>query len=198
MQPQVPPGPFPGTCAHMAYVPRTRPAFPGDLQHDFRDYMLDQRLGTLADWHGEAADCYLRAARLTGVAHTDPIAVCLAEDDVFDARTIWVAHDHMAAHWRATCLEAVKGGREGYLVGPDLEFYCQSYAGLLFLFRAFLRRQVALWATAFPEILWLFCRAVTGEHTMTGQETEAALGLELYALYPVPGGHDEAPSRPHR
>jgi len=166
----------------MAYQPRSHPNFPGDIQHDFRDFMLDNRLETLAEWQGRAAEVWLRAARLTR-RMTDPLALCLADDDRFDARTLWVAHDHMAAHWRACHMAEAMLGRKWI----DNPHFHASYAGLLFRFRRFLCHQIDVWYDLKPDLLELFLLSVTGEHTARGQNVEAELFFTLADLYGVPG-----------
>lgn len=86
-------------ASNMAYRPRSRPMFPRDLHHDIRDHMHDTRAETLALWTGWAADRYLAAVRLLGL-RDDPVADSLETFVHFDLRSLFVAHDHMAAHWR--------------------------------------------------------------------------------------------------
>lgn len=173
----------------MDHVARTRPCFPGDLQHDFRDFQLAQRLPTLSQWVSTAADTYLRAARILGVARTDPIADTLGADLRFDARSLLVAHDHMAAYWRAEHMPAILKGKLR-LIGPEgarpLHLSC-SCAGLLFAFREWLDLSIDRWATHTPWTLNLFLRAVVGDHTATGQTFEAELWYTLAHIYRVPG-----------
>lgn len=186
LPPGIAAGAFPGSCANMAYLPRSRPNFPGDIQHDFRDFMLDNRLDTLAEWQGKAAEVWLCTARLTDRIG-DPISVCLAEDAIFDARTLWIAHDHMAAHWRAAHMQEAMTGREKITGPEDRPLYCRSYAGLLFRFRRYLRRQIDVWSAIKPDLLHLFLLAVTAEHTKSGRIVEMELHIVLADLYPVPG-----------
>lgn len=85
---------------NIACIPRTRPNFAGDLQHDLRDFQLGQRAATLALVIGEVADIYLRAAAAMGLTD-DPIADCLRAEERFDLRAFRVTHDFLAAQWRA-------------------------------------------------------------------------------------------------
>lgn len=179
--------PFAKHCAEMAYVPKSPPVFTGDIQHDFRDHMLAKRVDTLSDWVGEASHVYLRAADILRCRQTDALAVSLDSDDQFDARTLWVAHDHMAAHWRNGQMREVMK-RDGLMWGPGKLFsMVNSYAELLALFRQWLCSQVTAWADRKPDLLELFLLAVVGEHTRTGQSVEAELFFALVRLYPVPG-----------
>jgi hypothetical protein len=170
------------------YAPKSRPNFPGDLQHDLRDHLYACRLDTLAEWVGEASHIYLRAAGILRRRKTDPLAVALDMDHRFDARTLWVAHDHMAAHWRAACLPKVMQSPGKMLWGPSrLANPLNSYGCLTAIFRDWLRLQTTHWADRHPDVLELFLLAVVGEHTRTGQSVEAELFFTLAWTYPVPG-----------
>lgn len=187
---------FPGACAEMAYAPRTPPAFAQDIQHDLRDHLADQRLATLSDWMAEATDLYLRAADILRRRQRDALAITLDADDRFDARTLWAAHDHMAAHWRATCLPLVMRGR-GRVVWPPamLDNMTNSYRDLTAIFRQWLRIQTGLWADRMPDVLELFLLSVVGEHSRTGRAVEAELFFTLARLYPVTGCTVPSPLR---
>lgn len=182
------PGNGPVPSPNMAYVPRSRPAFPGDLQHDFRDFQLDHRRDTLAQWSGRAAGHYLRAAALLGVAGTDPIADCLQAEDRLDARTLWVAHDRMAAVWRRSALPGVLSGNLTMLeTDSGRGVISSSPAGLMVLFRRWLEVETDSWARYRPPLLRLFLRAMLGEHSRSGQALEAELYFALAHLHPLPG-----------
>ena len=183
----IPPGPFPGTCAHMAYLPKSPMAFPGDLHHDFRDFQNDGRVGIIADWVGLAAKIYLDAAHLLGMAQ-DPIADCLAADSYFDTRTVWAAHDHMAMHWRAHWLERAFAGTH-LKVEPGL-FRCvpiYTYRDLQNAFGRWLMDETRSWARKNPARLRLMCRAVVGEHSQRGRADEMAFLYGLICEYRLPG-----------
>ncbi len=174
----------------MAYVPRTPMQFPGDIQHDFRDYQADKARETISDWHGRAAETWLRAARLTGRqmgGRTDPITDGLTGDGLFDGRTLWVAQSHMAAYWRAHHLHDALHSKERILGPPDRDLYTCSYAGLLFRYRRYLLERIDIWYRIKPDLIELFLLAVAGEHTASGQAVEAELFYTLADLYPVPG-----------
>jgi hypothetical protein len=180
--------PFTQPGAVIRYAPRSRPAFPGDIQHDLRDHLLDQRPPTLADWVGEASALYLRAARILRCQDRDALAVSLAADPRFDARTLFVAHDHMVAHWRHAHLPQLMSRRGKAVWGPDqLVNTVNGYGELTALFRYSLRQITRAWADHRTDILHLFLLAVTGEHTRTGRRVEAELYYTLGDLYPVPG-----------
>lgn len=178
------PGPFPGSCEHMAYVPRTLMVFPGDIQHDFRDHQLDLRLDTISRWYGRAADHYLRGWRILG-RPPDAIADCLCAEEVFDARTLWAAHDLLAAHWRARLMaQVVKGPHTGRSLLsetehgdlPDRMILRRSYNGRIALFRFWLNGVVDAMAHHAPEGIRLTCLAVMGEHLPGRLEHE----IDLY------------------
>lgn len=90
-------------AANMAYRPRSRPNFPGDLHHDIRDHILQARAETLSMWTGWAVDRYLAACRMLDI-RDDPLADSLETFNSFDLSSLSVAHDHMAAHWRHSFL----------------------------------------------------------------------------------------------
>ncbi|OYW60778.1 MAG: hypothetical protein B7Z31_03675 [Rhodobacterales bacterium 12-65-15] len=183
----------------MAYLPKTPPAFQGDIQHDLRDHLGDQRLLTLSDWVGEASTLYLRAADILRLRQQDALAITLDADERFDARSLWVAHDHMAAHWRAHRLPEVMAGR-GRLSWPPA-MLCNpvdSYRDLTAIFRQWLQLQTSAWADQMPDVLELFLRAVVGDHTRTGRFYEAELYFTLAELYPVPGVTSLKPLRTGR
>lgn len=182
------PDPYTQPGAVMRYNPRSAMAFRGDIQHDLRDFMLDRRLATLSDWVGEAANLYLRAARILRVHDRDALAISLAADHRFDARTLFVAHDHMAAHWRANRLPKVMAGRGKMWWGPKkLMNHLDSYGELMAIFRDWIRCNVQAWSDHRQDVLELFLLAVVGDHTRTGQAVEAELFHTLGKLYPVPG-----------
>ena len=184
------PGPIPEICAEMAYLPRSNMSFPTDFQHDFRDHLYAVRTATLADWAGEAERVYLRAADILRRRRIDPLAIALDMDTIFDARTLMVAHDHMAAYWRTDQMHEVmaSGGKKYWGIEPN-HLYSQvnSLNELTAIFRLWLRWVVNAWADHRPDILELFLLTVVGEHTRTGQSVEAELFYTLATIYPVPG-----------
>ncbi len=174
--------PQPHGCRNMAYTPRSKPAFRTDLQHDIRDDLLDNRLATLTLWSDVATGAYLAAAGLLDI-RDDPVAICLAADDVYDARTLWLAHDRMAAHWRQAHLPSRLApgpidldGESGKLV---------TYAGMRACFRRWLLGETRVWCVARPQLVRLMCLAMVGDHTRSGQKSEADLYFNLCDLYPV-------------
>jgi len=169
-------------CKNMAYTPRTRPAFRTDIHHDIRDDLLDGRLKTLTLWSDAAAGAYLSAAGLLDI-RDDPVAICLAADDVYDARTLWLSHDRMAAHWRQAHLPARLapgpvdlGGESGKLV---------TDAGIRACFRRWLLGETRAWCMARPRLVRLMCLAMVQDHTRSGQKSEADLYFDLCEFYPV-------------
>ena len=190
MQLPINPGPLANICAEMAYLPRSPKAFPTDVQHDFRDHMYAVRSATLADWMGEAARTYLRAADILRRRRIDPLAIALDMDDLFDGRTLMVAHDHMAAFWRNCQMREVMAGRGRRYWGREPEqLYniVNSPRELIAIFRQWLRWQIGAWADRRPDLLELFLFAVVGEHTRSGHLVEAELYYTLATNYPVPG-----------
>jgi hypothetical protein len=175
----------PGRASHMDYVSRSKPAFVGDIQHDLRDHMLDRRLDTLSVWVGTASERYLRAARLLGHQNRDAIAISLAQDDHFDARTLWVAHDHMAAHWRSHLMPPLRADPRTAARYSQEDTW--SYFGLTQHFRGWLLHETAAWADRQPDVLHLLLLTVLGDHTRSGQSVEIELCLTLADLYPLPG-----------
>ncbi len=170
---------------NMAYRPRSRPNFAIDTQHDLRDVMQDRRLDTIAGWSGAVCAAYLEATVILGIAN-DPIALCLTDDALVDARTLWVAHDHMAAHWRSAFLTVILGSKPAFVGHDDDSWLNISYTGLLFAYRQFLLSELALWRTDAPILIRLFCKAIVGEHTPSGRLDEAALFDALRLRYPIP------------
>lgn len=184
------PGGGPELAPNMAYAPRSRPAFPGDRQHDVRDHQLDLRLDTLAGWVGTAAGLYLRAAIIVGVEASDPIADTLRADDRFDARTLWVVHDHMAAAWRAHEMPRILAEPFRFIgAEDDRSVMTWAPSGLMMLFRRSLKDQTEGWGLSRPAVLRLFLRTLVADHGRTGQRLEAELFFALAHLYPVPGQH---------
>ncbi len=183
-----------GFAPEMAYRPRSTPAFSSDIQHDFRDHMLATRLESLSYWVSEASQTYLRAATLLQRHRIDALAISLDADLHFDARTLFVAHDHMAAHWRNGQMRDIMAGGNRLHWGPQqLYSTVNSYRELLALFRQWLLWQIKIWGEAVPDLLELFRLAVVGEHTRSGQSVEAELYYTLADLYPVPGRHTQKP-----
>lgn len=179
-------------------VPRSPPVFPGDRQHDLRDHLLACRLDTIGRWVGRAAGIYLRAAGILRLRHRDALAITLDADPRFDARTLVVAHDHMAAHWRARYLpEAMTGGPLQVLL-DDRPCLRHSYRGLRLRFQHWLLSEVDRWSDQRPDVLHLFLLASVMEHTRTGRSVEAEFYYTLVALCPVLGvtAPDPLPDRP--
>jgi hypothetical protein len=170
----------------MRYSSTSRRSFPQDRHDEFRDYMLYHRNETLSHWVGEIATIYLRAARLLA-AKDDPIAICL-EDEVFDARTLWVVHDHLAAHWRAKFLEKNLTEGPAFVIGrTGNEVFRASYSGLIGMFRFWVLNNTRHWSVKTPDLVRLICRVIVGEHGATGQTFEMALFDAFAHLFPVPG-----------
>jgi hypothetical protein len=186
----------PRFCPNLAYAPKTPPHFPGDLQHDLRNHLLSLRLETIAQWEGEANRLYLRVADILRRRKIDPLAITLDMDDRLDARTLMVAHAHMAAFWRATCLPEVMQTAGKRRWGPQgLYNHLNSYGDLTAIFRSWLMMQTNHWADHRPDVLELMLLAVVGDHTRSGIAVEAEFFYTLAWDFPVPGVKTPMPLR---
>lgn len=183
----IPPGPFPGTCAHMPYVPRSQMNFAGDIQHDLRDVFCDQRAETVALWAGEAAHAYLGAARLLG-QRDDPVADCLAAEDRFDVWTLQVAHDRLAAYWRATRLAEALADPGKCALNTPRAVPRSSYHALLVTWRAWLIGETRAWARTRPGNIRLICLILVQQNVTRGRVAEMDLYDAIKAQYPLPEG----------
>jgi hypothetical protein len=182
---RIPAGPVPGTCGHMAYVPRSDMAFPGDIHHDFRDFQNDDRLEIIARWVGLAAEIYVQAARIVG-RPDDPIADCLTADDLLDARTVMPAHDHMARHWRAHWLPRALSGTHLTVEPPFKCVPVYTYRDLQDAFTTWLLRETELWSRRNIPRLRLMCRIVVSNHNLQGQGDALEFLYGLMRDYPHP------------
>lgn len=178
-------GPFEGTCEHMAYVPRSPMAFPGDLQHDFRDFQLENRVEIIAAWMSTAADIYLRAARLLN-RRDDQIAMSFEVFDMLDARTLWASHDFMAAYWRAKWLKAALTGRHLVVEPPFKCVPIYTYRDLQDAFLTWLLHQTQHWANKDAARFRAMCLSIVGDHSPKGQADEMAFLYGLKKSYPLP------------
>lgn len=171
-----------GECAEMCYRPRSKPSFKGDIQHDLRDWMLDEYAETMSLWAGQVADHYILAARTLGM-EADPVADCLMSEVRFDARTLWVAHGYMAAFWRRVRLPVELADRDPWAeVGGQIVLR-RSYRGLLLLYRDWIRYQTDLWPKHFPRLLRRFALVLVQQNTVGGIEAEMDLFDELRLIY---------------
>ncbi|MFN3825797.1 MAG: hypothetical protein ACK4RN_17660 [Pseudorhodobacter sp.] len=170
----------------MAYVPRSKPNFAGDLQHDFRDFQYERRAETLSLLIGEVTGIYLRACTVLGM-EDDPIADCLRADDHFDLRAFQVVHDFLAAWWRKHHL--------GFAMNPDDSrpppegrkwIPLTSYRALLDCFHRRLLGEVAIWALHEPRIIRQFCLVQVKDGSPGGIMAEIDLFDSLRHRYPLP------------
>lgn len=176
-------------ASNMAYRARSRPWFPGDLQHDLRDHMHATHEETLSLWAGWVADKYLAAAEMAGL-RDDPVADSLLTFDKFDARTLLVAHHHMAAHWRLNWmprflsgetparLDTIPGASDSCLRGCPRS--CTA------VFRNWLRINVDYQALRVPLVIRRFCLVLVQQNTAPGIMAEIDLMESLRLHYPVP------------
>ncbi len=178
-------GPYPGICAHMAYFPRSEMAFSGDIHHDFRDFQIERRLDTISEWVGLAAQTYLNAARMMNQM-SDPIADCLAADHIFDARTVGAVHDHLASHWRAYWLEPALSGTHLQVAPPFKCVPIYTYRDLLYTFRRWLLDETYSWSHSDVAHFRLMCRAIVGNHSLTGKVDEMAFLGGIITQYHLP------------
>lgn len=170
---------------NMAYRPRSLPNFRGDLQHDLRDAMHDARPDTLAQWAGWAADHYLAAARLLDV-RDDPVADSLEVFRHFDLRSLQVAHDHMAAHWRFRFLPDLLKAPVPGQPSPDTGGHFRaSIAGCLYAFRLWLKRMVDFDAKRDPVVIRRLCLVLVQQNTLQGHLAEIDLHEALRTRYPL-------------
>lgn len=179
---------------NMAYRPRSRPAFAGDLRHDIRDAMYDGRAETLSIWVGLAADRYMAACHVPGV-RDDPVADSLETFDSFDLATLRVAHDHMAAYWRCHGLEvflnAPQPVSEGLvqfagLGGPGRWAMRWSMSSILAAFRWWLKEVTEAAAVKDPVLVRQLCLVLVQQNTAAGYGAEIDLFDALRARYRVP------------
>lgn len=172
---------------NMAYRPRSRPNFAGDLQHDVRDSMLEGRAETLAIWTGLAANHYLAAAHLLAIKD-DPVADSLEVFPHFDLHSLQVAHDHMAAHWRQRWMPEFLSATYPY-VGDTPDYprchYRRSIAGCLYGFRLWLQLTTDKDARHHPVVIRRLCLVLVQQNTTTGYLAEMDLFETLRARYPV-------------
>lgn len=184
MKHDIAPGPFLFGSANMAYSARSPQNFRGDLQHDVRDFMLDNRAGTTAVLAGEAARAYLAAAHLLD-RHGDPVADCLREDPLFDLRTLWVAHDLLAAHWRACFLPRFLALDPSVRRQLEGERFC-SYRLLLRAFVGWIGAEQALWCVQAPLIVRTICLILVQQNVSAGIMAEVDLFDLLHRRYRLP------------
>lgn len=83
----------------MSAGPQTRPVFLGDDWWELRDAQSAGRAELMARLAGLVCAFYQRAAVVTG-RETDPVAIAFRKEKLFDLRAVYVAHDHLAGHWR--------------------------------------------------------------------------------------------------
>ncbi len=185
MPPAIPPGPFPDICAHMAYMPRSLPNFPGDLQHDLRDFLQDHRNDTIALWSGLAAQTYINAAILLGIPD-DPVADCLMADDRLNPAYLSVAHDMMAAYFRRHVMPAVLDGPDTFILRGKRGAVKWSYQGLLMAFQNWLMAETADLAVTRPRVVRLICLIIVQQNSSAGRNAQIDLFEALRENYPVP------------
>ncbi len=77
----------------------TRPVFAGDDWQELRDAMADAAADTMSRVVGRVAYLIHRSAIALG-AENLPLARELRSEELFDLRTLYVAHGHIAAYWR--------------------------------------------------------------------------------------------------
>ena len=175
-------------ASNMAYRPRSRPNFKGDLHHDIRDHMLDCRNDTLSMWTGKAVDRYLAACRLLDI-RDDPVADSLETFNAFDPATLTVAHDYLAAHWRYVHLPDHLSDRMP--VFPDIpgasdQGIRNSLGVCLCAFRHWLTLMVEFDATHAPVVLRRLCLVLVQQNTEQGIMAEIDLFDTLRQHYPLP------------
>jgi hypothetical protein len=178
----IPPSPFASICGNMAYLPKTAMNFAGDLQHDLRDHQAQRRDQTIAIWASDIAQAYAEAAAVLGISD-DPIAICLEQDDKIDARTLSIAHDHMAAHWRQTALAAALTHPQ--TEGHDRRYDLACYGALLQEFRLWLTTTSRSGAPHRSRYIRLFCLVLVQQNTRQGILAEIDLYRFLAQIFPI-------------
>ncbi len=176
---------FTAPCANMAYTPRSRIFFHGDLQHDFRDYQHDNRYPLIEKLVGEANIAYLCAAAILG-AQDDPIAECLRDEARFYGVNFISMHDHLAAFWRKMILPASLAKTHLEESFPDGKTRAtQSYAALHLNFANWLMAQVKIWATYSPHLIRQICLVQVRSLGKPKAEGETQLLVYVLQDYPI-------------
>ncbi len=176
-------------ASNMVYRPKSAPMFTGDLHHDIRDAFYAARGETVAMWAGWAADKYLMSCRTLGI-RDDPVADSLEAFVEFDLRTMQVAHDQMAAHWRHVWLPLMLDGTSPKDVSaiPGVGDWAHrgSMSTCLAVFRNWLRINIDFAADRDPVVIRLLCLVLVQQNTAQGYMAEIDLFDALRARYPFP------------
>lgn len=175
-------------ASHMAYRPRSRPNFVGDIHHDVRDHMLDSRADTLAMWTGRAVEEYLAASRQLGISD-DPVADSLEVFDTFDLNSLSVAHDYMAAYWRSVCLPTQLSDKAPLfpiMPGVSNGGIRNSLGVCLCAFRHWLCGTVRHDAIHAPIVIRRLCLVLVQSNTSQGILAEIDRFDTLREHYPIP------------
>lgn len=157
----------------MSYEPVTRPVFPGDDWHELRDYLYDRKADVMSRVVGRVTDMYQRAAVVMG-REDDAVAQSLRADKLFDLRTMYVTHGHLAAYWRC------KQGHVNPTLPGTFDFE-PEYRD----WNEWVMHEATLWIIDNPRLVRLFCLALVNEHR-NGLVAEMDLWDELKAYYPLP------------
>ncbi len=165
----------------MAEVWRTYPVFEGDDWHELRDAQYDQRENDLAIIMGRVCDMYLRAS-VVMAREDDPVAEAIRAGRFFDARSLMVAHAHLAAFWR------LKHGH----VNPSLPGILDMWS-LLDAWENWVMHEVTLWILDNPRLVRLSALVCARSLVQTRDTIVAEMDLwdalkEYYALPPPDQG----------
>ena len=153
---------------------RTRPAFKGDDWQELRDEQARWAADTMSRVVGEVKLYFQRAAVATDTQDS-LLARTLRGEKEFDLRTVYVAHGHMAAHWRLS---------NGHL-NPTLP-ELSRVDRLADEFMDWAKREPTQWFFENPRLLHLFAVATAGWQSVNTLQNEMALWDELKSWYPLP------------
>lgn len=153
---------------------RTRPMFKGDDWQELRDSQARWAADTMSRVVGEVNHYYQRAAVATGTQES-LLARALRGEKEFDLRTVYVAHGHMAAHWRLA---------NGH-VNPTLPGLYQVDRHTE-EFMEWAWKEPANWFFENPGLIHLFAVVIEGWQSVNTLLNEMALWDELKAWYPLP------------
>ncbi len=173
-------------AANMAYRPKSKPNFADDRRHDVHDIMLAARGDTIPFWAGAAGRRYLQAARLLD-RMDDPIADSLQAIGQFDSRPLALAHDYLAAYWRAVALDAFLARKGLFIDASDTclpllpkgksVLRC-SYSAILAAFRHFLSMMVDYDSEVAPKLVRQICLVMVRQNSSQG----VAAAIDLLEL----------------
>lgn len=153
--------------------PQTRPVFFGDDWAELRDAQTTARAEAMARLAGCVCRTFLRAAVVMG-RETDPAAIALRRDLLFDLRATYVAHDHLAGHWRLV---------QGH-VHPPIPGLC-DIRRMVRDWQDWALREASLWVLDQPLLLRRFALVIAYSRTGDSLLHELDLWDTLKEQYPL-------------